>query len=146
MTMTLPKVCSIKASREEVSCGRLSERNLETAIRHIYHDGLVVVEDVIDHDVLDRLNHKMVQDALLLSGRRENSPFNYNKSNLQQDAPPVGQYFEPSIFLSKLLTSTIRSWSLTLEIQSRPILHQPCLDRSPNSLSALETQLCHHLT
>lgn len=106
MALTAPKVCSIKASKEEVRRGRLSEKNLETAVRHLYHDGLVVVEDVIEHSVLDHLNEKMVQDALLLSGRGEKSPFNYNKGNLQQDAPPVKEYFEPSIFLS---TYSIRS-------------------------------------
>lgn len=98
---TIPKACSIKASKAEVRQGRLSERNLELAVRHLHQDGLVVVEDVIEHDVIDHLNGKMVDDALLLSGRGENSPFNYNKSNLQQDAPPIRKYFSPSIFLSK---------------------------------------------
>lgn len=101
MAVGTSKVCSIKASPEEVRQGRLTERNLELAVRHLYEDGLVVVEDVIDHEVLDHLNHKMVDDAMLLSGRGENSPFNYNKSNLQQDAPPVREYFDPSIFFSE---------------------------------------------
>ena len=94
-------VSSIKASAEEVQAGRLSERNLELAVRHLYEDGLIVIENVIEHAVLDELNSKMVEDALLLSGRGENSPFNYNRSNLQQDAPPVRQYCDPSIFFSE---------------------------------------------
>lgn len=101
MAVEVPKVCSIKASADEVRQGRLTERNLELAVRHLYEDGLVVVEDVIDHEVLDHLNHKMVEDAMLLSGRGENSPFNYNRSNLQQDAPPIQKYFDSSIFFSK---------------------------------------------
>lgn len=101
MTVEQVKVRSIKASHEEVQQGRLNERNLELAVRHLYEDGLVVVENVIDHDVLDHLNHKMVEDAMLLSGRGENSPFNYNKSNIQQDAPPIREYFDPSIFFSE---------------------------------------------
>lgn len=105
MAVDVPKVCSIKASADEVRQGRLSERNLELAVRHLYEDGLVVVEDVIDHEVLDHLNYKMVEDAMLLSGRGENSPFNYNRSNIQQDAPPIGKYFDPSIFFSKSLSS-----------------------------------------
>lgn len=101
MAVEVPKVCSIKASADEVRQGRLTERNLELAVRHLYEDGLVVVEDIIDHEALDNLNHKMVEDAMLLSGRGENSPFNYNRSNLQQDAPPIQKYFDPSIFFSK---------------------------------------------
>lgn len=104
MAVKAPKVCSIKASADEVQQGRLTERNLELAVRHLYEDGLVVVEDVIEHQVLDHLNHKMVEDAMLLSGRGENSPFNYNRSNLQQDAPPIPQYFDSSIFFSKCLS------------------------------------------
>lgn len=101
MAIDKARPCSIKASAEEVEQGRLTERNLELAVRHLYEDGLVVVEDVIEHKVLDDLNHKMVEDALLLSGRGENSPFNYNRSNLQQDAPPYRQYFDSSIFFSE---------------------------------------------
>lgn len=101
MAVEVPGACSIKASADEVRQGRLTERKLELAIRHLYEDGLVVVEDVIDHEVLDHLNHKMVEDAMLLSSRGENSPFNYNRSNLQQDAPPIREYFDPSIFFSK---------------------------------------------
>lgn len=101
MAVGAVNACSIKASADEVRQGRLTERNLELAVRHLFEDGLVVVENVIGHDVLDHLNHKMVEDAMLLSGRGENSPFNYNRSNLQQDAPPIREYFDPSIFFSE---------------------------------------------
>ena len=93
--------CSIKTSEDEVRSGRLTEQNLELAVRHIHHDGLVVVENVINHEVLDRLNEKMVKDALALRSRGDKSPFNYNKGNLQQDPPPVREYFDRSVFLSK---------------------------------------------
>ena len=102
MTRVLnPAPVSIKASPQEVRTGKLSERNLETAVRHVLQDGLVVVENAIDHEVLDKLNEKMVQDAITLRSRGDDSPFNYNKGNLQQDAPPVREFFDPSIFLSK---------------------------------------------
>lgn len=64
-----PDPIYVKVSREEVSSGRLSQRNLEVAIRALHHDGLVVVEDVIpDHAHLDHLNQKMVEDAIKLKG------------------------------------------------------------------------------
>ena len=92
---------AIKASPEEVQNGRLSERHLEQAVYHILKDGLVVVENAIEHKVLDKLNRKMVEDAKYLRTLGEKGPFNYNQGNLQQDAPPMREYFDPSIFLSK---------------------------------------------
>ena len=92
---------SIKATPEEVRNGRLTERHLEQAVRHILEDGLVVVENAVKHSVLDKLNEKMVEDAKYLRGLGEKGPFNYNLGNLQQDAPPVREHFDPSIFLSE---------------------------------------------
>lgn len=92
---------SIHTHPEERASGKLGERNLEIAVRHVRKDGLVVVQDAIDHSILDRLNEKMVQDALELRSRGENSPFNYNKGNLQQDPPPVKRFFFPEVFTSR---------------------------------------------
>lgn len=91
---------SIHTHADERASGKLGERNLEKAVRHIRKDGLVVVEDVIEHSILDTLNERMVQDAQELRSRGENSPFNYNKGNLQQDPPPVKRFFFPEIFTS----------------------------------------------
>ena len=91
---------SIQTHADERTSGNLGERNLEKAVRHIKKDGIVVVENVIDHSILDTLNERMVQDAKELRSRGENSPFNYNKGNLQQDPPPVKQFFFPEIFTS----------------------------------------------
>jgi hypothetical protein len=63
-------------------------------------DGLVVVEDVVPHHDIDLLNKKMIEDAQVLQARGDKGPFNYNKGNIQQDAPPVAEFFKPSIFTS----------------------------------------------
>jgi hypothetical protein len=97
---------SIRPSKSEIKSVRLSPQNLEIAIRSLYQDGLVVIEDVIPHDVLDRLNEKMVQDAYTLQARKADSPYNYNPGNIQQDAPPVKKYFDLRIFMSELAQST----------------------------------------
>lgn len=91
---------AIKPSKSEIQNGQLGPESLEVAIRSLYHDGLVVVNDVVPHDMLDRLNEKMIQDANTLFARKENSPFNYNPNNIQQGAPPIREYFEPQIFMS----------------------------------------------
>ncbi|GAB1198548.1 hypothetical protein APSETT444_007871 [Aspergillus pseudonomiae] len=90
---------SISPSQTEIKNRQLSPQNLEIAIRSLHHDGLVVVENVVPHDALDRLNHKMVEDAWTLRNK-ENSPFNYNPGNIQQDPPPVRKYFDSDIFLN----------------------------------------------
>lgn len=65
---------SIAVSAAEKSSGRLTQRSLEVATRALVRDGLVVLEDVIDHTVLDRLNEKMVKDAYELQSRKD-SPY-----------------------------------------------------------------------
>ncbi|RJE21384.1 Phytanoyl-CoA dioxygenase family protein [Aspergillus sclerotialis] len=92
----------ITPSKPELQSGRLTPQNLEVAIRSLYNDGLVVVNDVIPHSHLDRLNEKMVQDAYTLQARKEDSPFNYHPNNLQQDPPPMREYFESDIFLNPI--------------------------------------------
>lgn len=97
-TPRLPYV--IRPSAEEVKSKKLSERNLEIAVRGVHLDGLVVVEGVVPHEHLDHLNTKMVHDARILQARGEDGPFNYNVGNIQQDPPPYAEYFYPSIFTS----------------------------------------------
>lgn len=104
---------SIRPTKQEIVNKQLTPQNLELAIRSLYHDGLVVVEDAIPHDALDGLNARMVKDARALQSKKENSPFNYNPGNIQQDAPPVRAHFDANVFLSTC-ASQVCSWiSLT---------------------------------
>lgn len=63
----------------EVAARRLGWLNLETATRALHRDGLVVLQDAIEHSRLDTLNETMVADALKLQALGDNGPFNYNK-------------------------------------------------------------------
>lgn len=90
----------IRPSEAELYHKRLASRNLELAVKHLHADGLVVVEDVVPHEDLDALNEKMVKDARYLQSLGDKGPFNYNQGNLQQDPPPVAEYFYKSIFTS----------------------------------------------
>lgn len=92
---------SIRPSKPEIENARLSPQNLEIAMHCLHRDGLVVVEDAIPHDCLNRLNEKMVEDAHVLQAKKEDGPFNYNLGNIQQDAPPVRKHFDPRIFISE---------------------------------------------
>ncbi|KAG8854094.1 hypothetical protein FRB96_007800 [Tulasnella sp. 330] len=113
---TLKKISSpllldrdINTSMEELQAGRLTWQHLEIATRALHRDGLVILEDVIDHSKLDSLNERMLKDAHTLQLRGDNSPYNYNKGNIQQDPPLTSQYFDPSIFLNPLATQVTSS-------------------------------------
>ena len=82
-TSTAP--ISINPTRFEVKASKLSPQNLEIAIRALHEDGLIVVENVFDHMRLNNLNERMVKDAYKLQARKEDSPYNYNKGNIQVD-------------------------------------------------------------
>lgn len=70
---------SIKVSPQEVASRNLTWQHLELATRALHRDGLVVLEDVIDHKKLDKLNAKMAEDAAILQSAGDESPYNYNK-------------------------------------------------------------------
>lgn len=113
------QVRSISASDNEMRRGRLTERNLEQAVHALFNDGIVVVENAISRHHLDNLNKKMLEDTTYLSDLGDTSPFNYNRSNLQQDPPPTKEHFEPSIFLSEFpillvtVTDSVRSYRIS---------------------------------
>ncbi|KAF6830117.1 phytanoyl- dioxygenase [Colletotrichum plurivorum] len=99
----------IRPSETEVRNNLLGPRNLEIAVRHLHSDGLVVVEDVVPHGDLDALNEKMVKDARYLQSLGGKGPFNYNQGNLQQDPPPIAEYFYKSVFANPIATQITSS-------------------------------------
>ena len=70
---------TISPGSNELASNSLSWRNLQIATRALHRDGLVVVEDVLDHAVLDKLNEKMIADSCVLQSAGDESPYNYNK-------------------------------------------------------------------
>ncbi|KAH7088834.1 hypothetical protein FB567DRAFT_318902 [Paraphoma chrysanthemicola] len=94
---------SIVPSASELGNGALDQRNLEIAIRALSRDGLVVIENMVDHDTLDHLNAKMVKDAYELQSRKD-SPFNYNRGNIQQDPPMTKEWFSETIYTNRIVT------------------------------------------
>lgn len=100
--MSLPSnPISIVPSASELHEGKLSQSHLEMALRAIHRDGLVVIEDLVAHDTIDDLNERMVLDAYSLQARKD-SPFNYNKGNIQQDPPMTAEWFSSEIYTSTL--------------------------------------------
>lgn len=90
---------SIKPSSTELESGRLDQKNLEIAIRALQRDGLVVLEDLVPHSMLDKLNKKMVEDAYELQ-KKKDSPYNYHKGNIQQDPLLNKEFFFEEVYTS----------------------------------------------
>jgi ectoine hydroxylase-related dioxygenase (phytanoyl-CoA dioxygenase family) len=113
--MSLPsEPISIPISKSEVEAGVISPRNLEIATRALRRDGLVVLEDLVPHHILDTLNVEMVKDAYELQSRKD-SPFNYNKGNIQQDPLLTEELFSNEIYLSLFhLHSSVTTNHLTI--------------------------------
>jgi ectoine hydroxylase-related dioxygenase (phytanoyl-CoA dioxygenase family) len=89
----------------------------------MHRDGLVIVEDVVPHQDIDLLNKKMTEDAHVLQARGDKGPFNYNKGNIQQDAPPVAEYFKTSIFTS-MSSFALSPMALQLTLSLDPVATQ----------------------
>jgi hypothetical protein len=70
---------TVPVTQEEVAARKLGWHNLELATRALHRDGLVVLQNVIQHSKLDALNRTMVGDALKLQALGDAGPFNYNK-------------------------------------------------------------------
>jgi hypothetical protein len=104
---------AIKPSKDEISNGRLASRNLEKAIRCLHEDGLVIIEDAVPHEDLDRLNAKMVRDARTLQSRGKDMPFNYN----------VGNSKSPAILIAKAKISTYPYINTPHHSPTRPSSH-----------------------
>ncbi|KAM0748325.1 hypothetical protein T439DRAFT_304717 [Meredithblackwellia eburnea MCA 4105] len=99
-----PSVTTINPSALERSAGKLSPRNQQTALEALHRDGLLMLEDMVDHDHLDKLNVRMIEDAYTLRDRKD-SPYNYNRGNIQQDPPAEPELFFSDIFYNKMVIS-----------------------------------------
>ncbi|KAA8896051.1 putative phytanoyl-CoA dioxygenase [Sphaerosporella brunnea] len=94
------RVTKITPSAAEISAGKFTPQNVEKALTALHHDGLVVLENVVDLENLEKLNQVMINDAVTLCSRGDDSPFNYHKGNIQQDPPLSDELFYEDIYLN----------------------------------------------
>lgn len=70
---------------------------------------------MISHEKLDHLNKKMVEDAYQLQ-RKKDSPFNYNRGNIQQDPPLTPEWWDESIYTNPIVTQVVSTTLGTIVI------------------------------
>jgi ectoine hydroxylase-related dioxygenase (phytanoyl-CoA dioxygenase family) len=78
---------------------RATPEEIQRAKRAIEEDGYVVLEDVIDLDHIRILRDRMWADLPLVMERTD-TPFNFNRSNVQQDPPPFKEYLFKDVLLN----------------------------------------------
>ena len=110
MATATPCLRTIRPSLGEIANRRLRARTLEAALEALHHDGIVVIEEVVDTVDIDRLNESMLKDTKVLVARGKDGPFNYNLGNLQQSPPYEPDVFAQSIFTNSIASQVTRSW------------------------------------
>ena len=98
------EVVYIDLSPGEIREGRLSSKNLETAITALYIDGIVIVNDVYNHDDLDFINDGMLRDAKHLATSGGDAQRSFYRGNLALAPPPQREYLKPNIFLNTIVS------------------------------------------
>jgi len=81
-------------------------QEIEIAKRAIEEDGFVVLEDVVDLEHIRILRDKMLEDLPKVLARTD-APFNFNRSNVQQDPPPdMGYLFKDVLLNDRVIAVT----------------------------------------
>jgi hypothetical protein len=78
----------ITPTPKEIDERKLSPQNVERALYALHFDGIVILQNIIDHAHLDALNEVMVKDAVYIAGLGDKSPYNYHKGT----SPFFGPY------------------------------------------------------
>lgn len=97
-------VVYITPSTDEVSQGKLTDQHLETAIKALYEDGIVIINDVYDHADLDVINEGMLRDAKRIAEMGDDAPKNFHRGNFTLAPPPQREFFKPNIFLNPIVS------------------------------------------
>src|SRR5688572_29594160 len=76
-----------------------SPEEIALAKKAIEEDGFVVLEDVVELEHIRILRDKMIEDLPKVLARTD-TPFNFTRSNVQQDPPPDVEYLFKDVLLN----------------------------------------------
>jgi ectoine hydroxylase-related dioxygenase (phytanoyl-CoA dioxygenase family) len=92
----------------EVQSGQMSPDHLDAAVQAIRDDGFVVLNDVINLAHIDALRERMLEDLQAILAR-EDTPFNWNATNVQQDPPPFHPYLFRDVLLNDMAIAVTKA-------------------------------------
>ena len=92
----------IDVTPEEKQQGILADDSLKIAVETLKTDGIVVLRNSVDLEHITILRERMLEDVKTILAR-DDCPYNFNTSNIQQDPPP----FHPYLFRDVLLNEQV---------------------------------------
>jgi len=92
---------SLDITPEEIQSRRMTPEHLAAAVRALNEDGYVILNDVVETAHLDMLRDRMLEDVHAFMAR-EDAPYNFNNSNIQQDPPPFPPYLFRDVLLNDM--------------------------------------------
>ncbi|WVQ95841.1 hypothetical protein IAU59_002940 [Kwoniella sp. CBS 9459] len=148
----------IPLSDEERISGQMADDHLFNAIDALFNDGVVVLQNAIDVEVIDKLNDKMLQDTQsILNGSVKGIHWNQgeDKGNVSQVPPILKEYMFPQIYANKLAAAVlsgvlgpapelhyIRSNTLLGNTTSRQRVHKDVRGRHLSHPYAIAQNIC----
>lgn len=99
---------ALELTPAERECGKLTPEHLAAVVGALRKYGVVVLNDVIDLAHLDLLRDRMFEDLQLILAR-DDAPFNFNTSNVQQDPPPFPPYLFRDVLLNDLVIAVTKA-------------------------------------
>lgn len=101
-------VTSIHLTPTELSTKQLSSHNLQWAVEALHCDGLVVLENAISPDHLDKLNARMMPEAKYLYAQKNtHHNFGTGTGNIQQEPPQEAEYIFLDVIANPFATEII---------------------------------------
>ena len=92
----------------EIASRTMTPEHLEAAVGAVRRDGFVVLNKVIDPQHLAVLRERMLADVQAFL-EREDVPFNFNTSNIQQDPPPFPPYLFHDVLLNDMAVAVTKA-------------------------------------
>lgn len=91
---------TIALGAEERANGLLNDANLARAIAAVHEDGCVLLKSVIDRAHAEALRERMMSDLERILSRPD-TPFQFNRGNVQQDPPPIAEFLFKDVLLNE---------------------------------------------
>ncbi|KAK4943108.1 hypothetical protein LTR10_017307 [Elasticomyces elasticus] len=85
-----PEVTLVRLTSEELAAKKIGSHNLQKAVEGLHRDGLIVLENAVSVEILDKLNARMVPEAKTLFAKEAtHRNFGPKTGNIQQE--PVAE-------------------------------------------------------
>jgi ectoine hydroxylase-related dioxygenase (phytanoyl-CoA dioxygenase family) len=99
---------ALDITSEEIESRTMTPEHLQAAVEAVRRDGVVVLNNVVDRQHLAVLREKMLEDVQALLAR-DDAPYNFNTSNVQQDPPPFPPYLFRDVLLNDMAVAVTKA-------------------------------------